>query len=92
MALQDRVQYETSERKNALEAYVYRMRDRLSGLLAPFSSEPTREGLMKRLDAMEVRAPRDFLFYFIFCPFTAARSLLLCPVGILCWRSKRGNC
>ena len=56
MALQDRVQEETNEKKNALEAYIYSLRGKLAEHLAPFASEAERTSLGKLLDNLEVRA------------------------------------
>lgn len=56
MALQDRVQEETSERKNALEAYIYSLRNKLSDTLAPYVTEAESENVRQRLDAAEVTA------------------------------------
>ena len=55
MALQDRVQEETNEKKNALEAYIYSLRGKLAEQLAPFASEAERTSLGELLDNLEVR-------------------------------------
>ena len=55
MALQDRVQEETNEKKNALEAYIYSLRGKLSEQLAPFASASERTSLDKLLEDMEVQ-------------------------------------
>ena len=55
MALQDRVQEETNEKKNALEAHIYSLRGKLSEQLAPFASEAERASLGELLDNLEVR-------------------------------------
>jgi heat shock protein 4 len=55
MALQDRVARETSDAKNALEGYVYNMRDSLSTRLAPYEKEDVRAAFSKELDGVEVR-------------------------------------
>ena len=57
MALQDRVQEETSERKNALEAYIYSLRNKLSDVLTPYVTEEDRAALLDRLEKAEVRPP-----------------------------------
>lgn len=54
MALQDRVQEETSERKNALEAYIYSLRNKLADSLASYVTESEAETTRQRLDAAEV--------------------------------------
>ncbi len=38
MVASDRLAFETAEKKNAVESYVYEMRDKLSGVLSEFSS------------------------------------------------------
>jgi len=53
MALQDRVARETSDAKNALEGYVYNMRDSLSTRLAPYEKEDVRAAFSKELDGVE---------------------------------------
>ena len=68
MALQDRVQEETNEKKNALEAYIYSLRGKLAEQLAPFASEAERTSLGELLDNLEVRvlfgAVRGFILGF----------------------------
>ena len=54
MALQDRVQEETNEKKNALEAYIYSLRGKLAEQLAPFASDAERTSLSELLDNLEV--------------------------------------
>eukprot|EP00475_Leptophrys_vorax_P044321 TRINITY_DN8840_c0_g1_i1.p1 TRINITY_DN8840_c0_g1~~TRINITY_DN8840_c0_g1_i1.p1 ORF type:complete len:844 (+),score=72.22 TRINITY_DN8840_c0_g1_i1:85-2616(+) len=53
MALQDRVMEETKEKKNAVEAYVYDMRNKLYDKLAPYCSEEEKEGLLRVLQTTE---------------------------------------
>jgi len=53
MELQDRVVQETHDAKNRLEAYVYNMRDALSGRLSDFESEDAKSKFMKTLDGVE---------------------------------------
>lgn len=55
MALQDRVQEETSERKNALEAYIYSLRNKLADSLASYVTETEAETTRQKLDAAEVK-------------------------------------
>ena len=55
MALQDKVQEETSERKNALEAYIYKLRNSLANNLADYVTEAERADLSDRLEKAEVR-------------------------------------
>ncbi|KAK9827583.1 hypothetical protein WJX81_000587 [Elliptochloris bilobata] len=52
-ALQDRRQEETNEKKNALEAYVYSLRDKLAVQLRPFATESEVASLTELLDHME---------------------------------------
>lgn len=54
MALQDRVQEETNEVKNALEAYVYSLRGKLADAYADYSTEQERSNASQRLEKMEV--------------------------------------
>lgn len=49
----DRLQEETNERKNALEAYVYSIRNRMYDSLAPYIKESDKEKLSATLQAME---------------------------------------
>mmetsp|Transcript_35480 Transcript_35480/g.100452 ORF Transcript_35480/g.100452 Transcript_35480/m.100452 type:complete len:803 (+) Transcript_35480:247-2655(+) len=49
----DRAVEETNERKNALEGYVYDMRNKLYDVYAPFISEEVKPGFLKQLDDME---------------------------------------
>lgn len=55
MALQDRVQEQTNEAKNALEAYVYSLRNKMYDSLAEFVSDDWKESTSKQLEQMEVR-------------------------------------
>ena len=54
MALQDRVQEQTNEAKNALEAYVYGLRNKLYDQLSDFVTDDFKESTSKRLEQMEV--------------------------------------
>jgi hypothetical protein len=54
MALQDKVQEETSERKNKLEAYIYSLRNKLSESLVEYVTDAEREDVSQRLEAAEV--------------------------------------
>ncbi|GAB4818888.1 hypothetical protein N2152v2_005934 [Parachlorella kessleri] len=53
MALQARVQEETSDRKNALESYIYSLRNRLSEQLAAYVGDDAKAGLLAKLEDME---------------------------------------
>jgi len=53
MALQDRVLIETAAVKNAVESYVYAMRNKLSAELESFTTEEERSSLTAVLDATE---------------------------------------
>ena len=55
MELQKRRQEETNERKNAVEAYVYSLRGKLSDSLAPYATEAEAARVNDRLNATEVR-------------------------------------
>lgn len=54
MALQDRVQEQTNEAKNALEAYVYSLRNKMYDALAEFVTDDWKESTSKQLEQMEV--------------------------------------
>lgn len=54
LALQDKRQQDTADRKNELEAYVYSLRGKLADSLAPYAPAPAREALTQRLNDMEV--------------------------------------
>ncbi|XP_075665255.1 heat shock 70 kDa protein 15-like [Castanea sativa] len=49
MALQDRIMEETKDRKNAVEAYVYDMRNKLSDKYQEFVTDSEREGFTTKL-------------------------------------------
>ena len=53
MALQDRVMEETKERKNALEAYVLRMRSALADNLAPYATDAVKDDFNAQLQKAE---------------------------------------
>ncbi|KAK3268430.1 hypothetical protein CYMTET_23068 [Cymbomonas tetramitiformis] len=53
MALQDRVMEETKDRKNAVEEYVYNMRNKLYAELESYVTEPAREALCAKLQETE---------------------------------------
>ncbi|KAI3814957.1 hypothetical protein L1987_14606 [Smallanthus sonchifolius] len=53
MALQDRVMEETKDKKNAVEAYVYDMRNKLHDKLHEFVTDSEREGFIAKLQETE---------------------------------------
>lgn len=53
MALQDRVMEETKDKKNAVEAYVYDMRNKLHDKLQEFVTDSEREGFIAKLQEVE---------------------------------------
>lgn len=53
MALQDRVMEETKDKKNAVEAYVYDMRNKLSDKLQEFVTDSEREAFITKLQETE---------------------------------------
>lgn len=59
--LQKKRQDETNERKNAVEAYVYGLRNQLSDALAPFVTEQEQATVSDKLNQTEVRAKADML-------------------------------
>lgn len=59
MALQDRVQEQTNEAKNALEAYVYSLRNKMYDALSEFVTDDWKESTSKQLEQMEVWMPAE---------------------------------
>ncbi|CAN1836436.1 Heat shock 70 kDa protein 14 [Linum perenne] len=53
MALQDRVMEETKDKKNAVEAYVYEMRNKLCDKFQEFVTEPEKEEFLSKLQVVE---------------------------------------
>ncbi|OIW11903.1 hypothetical protein TanjilG_18176 [Lupinus angustifolius] len=53
MALQDRVMEETKDKKNAVEAYVYDMRNKLNDKYEEFVTAPEKEGFVAKLQDVE---------------------------------------
>ncbi|MED6111330.1 hypothetical protein PIB30_051432 [Stylosanthes scabra] len=53
MALQDRVMEETKDKKNAVEAYVYDMRNKLNDRYHEFVTESEKEALITKLQEVE---------------------------------------
>eukprot|EP00898_Chlorokybus_atmophyticus_P007497 jgi/Chlat1/7749/Chrsp66S07221 len=53
MKFQDKIMEETKERKNAVEAYVYSMRNQLTDKLADFATPEQKEALLGRLQETE---------------------------------------
>ncbi|XP_073272792.1 heat shock 70 kDa protein 14 [Primulina huaijiensis] len=53
MALQDRVMEETKDKKNAVEAYVYEMRNKLHDKYNEFISDPERDQFISKLQEVE---------------------------------------
>lgn len=53
LALQAKVQEETNERKNALEAYVYSLRNKLYDVLAPYVTEGDKAKIIKTTEDLE---------------------------------------
>ena len=54
MALSDKQQQQTSEAKNAVEAYVYSLRGKLSDSLAEYATEEDKASISKKLTETEV--------------------------------------
>ena len=52
--LQARIQGETNDAKNALEAYIYGLRNRLADSLAAYVREEAKAALLEKLEALEV--------------------------------------
>lgn len=53
MAIQDRILIETADAKNAVESYVYAMRNKLGAELEAFTMDAERAKLVAELDATE---------------------------------------
>ena len=56
MALQDKVQEATNEAKNALEAYVYALRNKMYGQLSEYVTDDFKDSTSRKLEQMEVVA------------------------------------
>ena len=56
MALQGRIQEQTNEAMNALEAIIYSTRSKLADPWSSYVTEADRSALSQRLEKMEVRA------------------------------------
>lgn len=54
LAVQDRLQRETNDKKNDLEAYIYSLRNKLSDVLADYAPESIKGSLLQKLNDMEV--------------------------------------
>lgn len=52
--LKARIQAETNDAKNALEAYIYSLRNSLHDSLAPYMREEPRAALLEQLEQLEV--------------------------------------
>lgn len=53
MALQARIQEETNDARNAVESYIYNLRNRLSDSLAAYVREEDKAGISSKLDGAE---------------------------------------
>ncbi|KAL4450109.1 hypothetical protein ABPG77_010778 [Micractinium sp. CCAP 211/92] len=53
LALQARIQRETNDAKNALEAYIYGLRNKLYDALSPFIKEDAKAALLEQLESLE---------------------------------------
>lgn len=53
MIMQDKMEKERADSKNAVEEYVYEMRDKLSGALSEFMIEADRESFLRQLEDTE---------------------------------------
>ena len=54
MALQDKVQSETADMKNKLEAYIYSLRNKLYDRLSDYVTESEKSDISQKLEAAEV--------------------------------------
>lgn len=90
MALQDRVQEETSERKNKLEAYIYSLRNKLSEALVEYVTDAEREDVSQRLEAAEVTTHMSSLIQILlssleFAPTACTGQDLMQITGVNHW-------
>jgi heat shock protein 4 len=53
LAVQDRLQRETNDKKNDLESYIYSLRNKLSDVLAEYAPESIKGSLLQKLNEME---------------------------------------
>jgi heat shock protein 4 len=53
MVMQDKLEKERADAKNAVEEYVYEMRDKISGALAEFINDTDRESFLRQLEDTE---------------------------------------
>jgi hypothetical protein len=84
LALQDRIQRETADSKNALESYVYSLRSKLSDSLSSYTAPATRDALIERLNDMEVCIASEIvgLMY-------SAMVMLYHHIAIACWHTPK---
>ena len=75
MALSDKQQQQTSEAKNAVEAYVYSLRGKLSDSLAEYATEEDKASISKKLTETEVGSRT-------WCALSPSAQLK--PAGCLC--------
>ena len=54
MAMEDKLVADTEDRKNALEEYIYDLRNKTDDIWAPFASEPEKQRIKEMCDAAEV--------------------------------------
>ena len=76
MALQDKKQQATSEAKNALEAYVYSLRNKLSDSLTDFATEADKTSISQMLEQMEVSIRATMPSHITLHPFALPPGLL----------------
>lgn len=53
MAMEDKLVADTEDRKNALEEYIYDLRNKTDDIWAPFASEPEKQRIKEMCDAAE---------------------------------------
>ena len=82
LALQDRIQAETADRKNELEAYVYSLRSKLADQLSAYAPAAARETLTARLNDMEVRRQSPVHVAEEYTPFEMYPACVGCPALI----------
>ena len=62
MAMEDKLVADTEDRKNALEEYIYELRNKIEDVWAPFASDSEKKRIQEMTDASEVCSPSFHLF------------------------------
>ena len=73
------MQEETNDAKNALEAYIYGLRNQLHDRLAPYVQEDAKSALLARLDDLEVGPGQAGVYSCLAHHNCRTTALLPCP-------------